>query len=122
PFLRIKQKWLYTVLTHVWGYCYRIHIPFVKKGAGIHLACVAKVAALGVGNKELIGIVFFYVFDRFLIFFGAGFGVELGYKIIFLLFDPVSFFHSFTHKRIIKTVNKNGEIIPLYFMDWYIRN
>ena len=57
PLAFVGQERRHTVFAHVWGNSKCIEIVGFEEGAGIHLRGVANVAALGIGNDKLFGIV-----------------------------------------------------------------
>ena len=61
PFALILKEGTHRVLAHVWSKSHRIEIHCLVKGAGIHGGRIAYVAALGVGNYELVGIIGTYI-------------------------------------------------------------
>ena len=56
----------HAVLAHIGRHGEGIDVIFFEERAGIHLAGVAYVAPLGVGNDELVGIVLLQVLHRLL--------------------------------------------------------
>ena len=66
PFAFIAQEGSNTVLAHIGGNGYGVHVDFFKERAGIHGTGVADVAALGVGDNHLLGVVLVEILDGLL--------------------------------------------------------
>lgn len=64
PFPVVAEERGHAVLSHVGSHCQCVEIHLFEERAGIHGRRVADVAAFGVGNDELLGIVLFQVADR----------------------------------------------------------
>ena len=62
PLAFVSQERSNTVLTHVRGYGYRVDVQFVEECAGIHGRGISNVTTFGIGNDELVGIVFLDIF------------------------------------------------------------
>ena len=61
----IVEKRLYAVFAHVRSYRYGIDVEMFEKTTGIHFRRVAYVAAFGIGDDELVGVVSFDITDGF---------------------------------------------------------
>ena len=57
PLVLVAQERRYAVLAHVGSHGKRVDVILLEEGACIHGACVAYVAALGIGYDEVVGIV-----------------------------------------------------------------
>lgn len=66
PLAGVGEKRRYAVFAHVGRNGQRVHLRAFEEGAGVHGGGVADVAALRVGNDELVGIVCLDVLHRLL--------------------------------------------------------
>ena len=57
PLVLVAQEGRHAVLAHVGCHGKRVDVILLEEGACIHGACVAYVAALGIGYDEVVGIV-----------------------------------------------------------------
>ena len=63
PLAVVAEEGCHRVLTHIGGNSQRIHVVLLEEGLGIHLRRVANVSTLGVGDDEVVRILFLQILD-----------------------------------------------------------
>ena len=57
PFAFVGEEWSNAVFAHIRSYGYRVYVQFFKESTCIHGRGITDVAAFGIGDDKLVGIV-----------------------------------------------------------------